>query len=523
MIDKFLSIDFGLLFIKVIFAQRQQDKFKILAYDLKKIPLSEENIPATIDFIHDFLKKNSVSAKNAYLTVSDPHAVIIKHLVLPLLPKNEVLNAIQWQLKDEFNFSWEGVLTYWQSVKEYIEEDGTKKQELMFVCLKDIERYLAVCRQCDLLPLGITSTAFNYANILRYYNKGIKTQAVLDIGSSDSMLCIYIENKLAFLRRLAFSSEKVTQSLTDTLLTTKGPLKLTYEKAEEVKNTFGIPQDETAMLEENLAAIHVFSLIRPLLELLVREIKYSFDYFTLNFKEEAPSILYLTGGGANLKNLDGYLKRELKMEVGTLDFPAGVDTSKVRDLEKDKHQLMNALGAVLTGPESVNLLPLEAKIQRLEPVEKSFLRLFFLTVAAFLLVSHLFVKIQLNNYKKRIQNAQLILAKIAEVKAGIEKLVPLEDIVYEIKKEAVPAGGLLKSLSQILPARAVLNELSLDQKNNTLVLKGVALSRKGIQEPLLAQLVSNLNKSLFFKKAVLVSSKKTQQGEDFQINCELVY
>ena len=523
--DKLLSIDFGQLFIKIAYAQRQDKAVKLIAYDLKKITLSEDNIAQVVGFIRDFLKKNSISTKDTYLTISDPNCVIIKNITLPQLPKNEVLKALEWQLKDELNISWDTSSIQWRLVKEYADEEGANKQEIVLVSLKDIDRHLSISRQCNLLPLGITNTPFNYANILRSDNIDIPVEAILDIGSADSTLCIYSHNKLALIRRLAFSTEKITQSLTDTLLTAKGPVNLSYEEAEQIRDKFGIPQDESIMLEENLAAIHVISLMRPLLEVLVRELKSSFDYFISNHKEESPAVLYLTGGGANLKNLDTYLDKEIKVKISCLPFPPCVDITGVQAqaLEKDKNQLVNALGAILAGPESINFLPPEAKIQRIEPMEKGFLKLVAFAAAAFLGISYCLLNLQIGHYKKRLKSSLSVLQKSGEIKAGVEKIIPLEDIVYEIKKHNVPAEGVLKLLSTALPRNVILDELILDQKSDSLTLRGVVSLDKDRQALSLTKAIETLNASSFFKNATLVSSKKEADIESFEITCELVY
>jgi len=522
---KFISIDFGQLFVKVIYAQKYNKEFRLIAYDLKKAVLNEENIPQIADFITSFLKRNSVSTRNAYLTISDPNCIIIKSTVLPQLPKNEILKALQWQLKEELNINFKDVLLEWRLVKEYTDQDGSNKQEIMVSCLKNIDQYLLISRRCNLTPLGITTTSFNYANILKCSEQDTHIQAILDIGSADSVLSIYSDNKLAFIRRLAFSTEKVTQSLMDALLTSKGPVKLSYEKAEEIRNKFGIPMDESAILEENVAAMHVISLMRPLLELLVRELKASLDYFATNYKEDSPTVLYITGGGANLKNLGKYLNKELNITVSALPFPPCVNaiSAQLQTLDSDKNQLMNALGAILVGPESIDFIPVEVKIQRIEPIEKGFLRLLAFTASVFLIASYYLLNLQISYYKKRLNNSLVILQKMGDVRTAIERVNPLEDIVYEIKKYNVPAEGILKFLSKALPGSIILDELILDQKNNSLILKGVVNLDRNKQVSDLTQTLASLNTSPFFKKAALVSSKAEGEIEAFEINCELVY
>lgn len=526
----FLSIDFGEAFLKVVYMEREDpDNYRLCSYDLKKVLGTPENKRSmSVDFINHFLKTNNIAHKDVYLTISHPEFLVIRRLSLPAVPKEEIWEAAKWQLKEEAHFDLEDAFFDWQSVKEYSDEEGAKKNEIMFILAqkKAIEEYLAIVFACGLNPLGITSGPFNHSYILKYLKEKPPVQAVLDIGYRDTTLSIYQQNKLNFIRRLPFSSDKLTQSLTSTLVSDAGKMELSYEEAEDFKNTFGIPHDESVVLKNNIHASQVISLIRTLLEGLAREIRRSFDYFTANFKESSPPVLYLAGGGANLKNLDRYLTGELNLRVEKLAFPSCVRTQKFNaehQLDKDRYQLLSALGAVLKGQEGINLLPPEIKTKKKEFIRIASLRLTALTIGSIFLLSLFLVKFQVRDYKNRLKIAQAHLAALKDIETLRHKISLRQGLVDKIQKDRVPIEGLLRLISAKVRREIVLEELIFNQSSYSLILKGAVLLSSDVAQPVLTGFMQELEASPFFTEVTLISSRGIGQEQKFEMRCDLAH
>lgn len=524
---RFLSIDFGQVFVRAVYIESLGPRFTLLNYDFKKIPSIVENRGELVNFINNFITKNSILGKELCLTISDSDSIVVKHLILPLIPKNEIPEAIRWQLKGDPSLDSENTILDWQIVKEYTDEEGAKKNGMMCILVKSevIDKYLSVARDCKLMPVRISSCHFNYIDILRYIQGNPPLVAILDIGYKETTLCIYNNNRLNFIRSLAFSFEKLTQSLIETLTEDKGKILLSYEKAEEITNALGIPKDENLILQDNIQAIQVISAIRSLLEGLVKELKRSFDYFSSNLKEKQPSALYLSGGGANLKNLDWYLNKELNINVSKLPLPNCVNVQALDNekLSEDQNLIMSAVGAALSGPGEINLLPQEIRTQKAELIEKVSLRIVAIVLGAIFLFSFLIFKLQVRDYKKRLTNAQIHLQIIQEIKSLKEKIDSRDSLVNEIQKNTVPADGLLKVIAAKLPNNIILDGLLLEQKEHKLILRGVILENENIVESVLANFIEKLEGSSFFTDVTLVFSKKRDRGQEFEIGCDLAH
>jgi hypothetical protein len=275
--------------------------------------------------------------------------------------------------------------------------------------------------------------------------------------------------------------------------------------------------------DSNIKASQLISLMRPLLEGLVRELKRSFDYFASNFKEDSPGVLYLAGGGTQIKNIDWYLHRELSLEVASLPLPpcVSVATVEASQLNRDQEQLISAAGAALGGCRGINLLPAELKSQKIEIIQRIALKDIAIVAAAVFLLLLSFQGFRGYSYKKRLVIARQhlqALGKIKELKQGIDVR---EALVVRTQKERIPADGALKLVSAIIESNMVLNDLMLDQDSNTLVLKGVIFTGEGQGKTALTDFIKKIKTYPFFKEASLVAYRNTDTGEQFEIKCVL--
>ena len=524
---RFLSIDFGQAFIKILYLESKAAGLSLLSHDVKKISFTDQGKPEIINFIKTFIEKNSILEKDAYLNIADPDSILIKHLTLPHLPKQEILGAAKWQLKDIVPDDLESYISSWQIVKEFVDEQGAKKNLLVFALAKKdaVNRHTSLIAESGLSPVSISTDPFNYSNILRHCKETGETQAILDINYKDSAICVYKNTKLQFIRRLPYSTEKIVSSLTGTILSDKGKIDLSEERACEIIEESGIPQDSLALLKDNIKAMQVVSLIRPILEQLVRELGLSFEYYSSNYKEEMPSALYISGEGSGLKNLGDHLSKELNIKVSRIPLPdcLRVQGAQRDRLEKDQGYILSPVGSGLADIHSINLLPKEIRAKRTELLKEGTLRVFFITFTVIFLFLLLFVRIQAKDYQGRLKNANRHLQAIREIKILNKDIEEKEALVAELRAAKIPADGLLRLISSIVPPEVMLDELYLDQTGHKLTIKGTITAKEQIVEKVLTLFMEKMERSPFFIEATLASSVRGQDGQIFEIRGDLAH
>ncbi|MEW6075015.1 MAG: pilus assembly protein PilM [Candidatus Omnitrophota bacterium] len=522
-----VSIDFGKAFIKVALFRPAGQQWLFLDYAFKRIALSGGNGQEVKDFIVNFMKKNGVMRAHAYLTIFDPERVILKYLSLPVLPPAEMQEAIKWQLKKEEPALPVGnIVLDWQLIRESVGQEGVKKSEIMcaFADSEFIRTFLDLTKDCNLIPVRVSSPPFNYANILNVSSGETAVSAVLDIGFYESFLCFYRDKRLSFIRRLSFSSDKLTQALTSVSTAGAPGGDLAYEKAEEIKKTIEIPSEGQGASDGDCLHMRSMSLIRPFLEGLTKELSRSFHYYASTFNTQGPSSLYLTGGGANFKNLTRYLTQELSLPVAVLPLPSFLTAHDMeeRNLRNDQNQIANVAGAVLAGAGAVNLLPAEYVTEKIERVESASLRVVAFAVSSILLLSLFFAQFQIRDYKKRLVQASAYLEGIKDIELLKRRIDERREAIHRLQKGHIPVDGILKLISTTIPNDTRLDGLMLEQAGHVLVLRGAVSAAGEAAEHTISNFIKKLQDSRFVAEARLTFTDREKELQRFEIKCDLV-
>jgi type IV pilus assembly protein PilM len=362
----FLCVDFGESFIKVVCLQNRQGGYTLLGHGLVEFGATQKNEQDVSHFLKQFLENNSIKAKEVAFSVSDPEGVFIRKFDLARMPRAELFKTIKGQLETELSIDPEENVWDFQIIGEYTDSESRKRIKLLCVFVKKdiINKYIQAVAACGLTSLRISTSAFNHEGTLATFADLAQVSAILDIAGTHSDLAIYQNNKLSSVSDLEFSTEKLRAALVGILATQNERIEINMQQAKELLSQHGIPPDPMMILERQIKGEDIILLVRPLLERLVAQLRESF----LKFKAENNLVvnrLYLTGGGANLKNLDVYLAEQLKIKITELPLPKSLNLGKV-DVHKfslEANQLSGVLGlAMVSG--GVNLLPADIKTHK---------------------------------------------------------------------------------------------------------------------------------------------------------------
>jgi type IV pilus assembly protein PilM len=355
----FLCVDFGESFIKVAYLHNHQGAYTLLGYGLMEFGATQKNEQDVSRFLKQLLENNSIRAREVVFSVSDPEGVFIRKLDLAKMPQDELLETVKQQLKEELLIDPEKNGWDFQVIREYIDPEGRKRIKLLCVFVKKdiINKYIQAVTACGLIPRWISTSVFNHGGTLATFSDPAQVCAILDIAGTHSDLAIYQNNKLSYVSDLEFSTEKLRAALVGILATQNERVEINMQQAKELLSQYGIPPDPTMILERGIGGQEIILLVRPLLERLIAQLREAFVKFEA---ENSLGVrrLYITGGGANLKNLDVYLAEQLKMKVSELPLPSSLSLGKV-DVNKfslETNQLAGVLGLGMVSG-GVNLLP----------------------------------------------------------------------------------------------------------------------------------------------------------------------
>jgi len=523
-LGKFFIIAFKQATIEIILVELTSSGMKLLACDAQGLPSENNNSETIVNIIRRFIEQHEISCRDVILSIAESDNVIAQPLMLPVLPKGEILDAAKWKIKEETPFDLNGASLDWCQAREHVDEGGSVCHDYMFVIAEKhtVRQYLSYINQCDLTPISIVVGACNFGHVLKNIKETPKISAVLDIDTYQSNLNVYFENELIFVRRLPISWKRMKQVLSRVIAMEQGSVQLSAKEIEKIKKEFRVPSEQELQNKADTRAAHMMSFLRPHLETLARELKLSFNYFTTNFDLDRPAAFYLTGSGAGLKNLTGYLQKELSIKTKILPVPDGVDMIAVKGTKIRPDWIVNALGAAFGGTATINLLPPEIKMQRMELLHKVSLR-FFSIVFGVIFLSMLFMtQYQIGDYHNRLKNAQMHLTVIQTIKGLKDRLNARKVLMRQIQNEQVPVDGLLKTIAVLTPSEVVLDHLAVDQYDDSLVINGTVLANENVAGAILSGYMQQLEASPFFNEASLISSERDGMNQNFEIKCDLV-
>ena len=226
----------------------------------------------------------------------------------------------------------------------------------------------------------------------------------------------------------------------------------------------------------------------------------------------------LFGGGASLSGIIEFLSKELAIEVKLGDVLEGLnlDAGAVADKGKISYRLGLAVGAALTEGKGINLLPPEIKEETKRTIKRGTLEGIATAIILILALTYIGMRIQLNNFQKRISVAGLELSSLQDQLKKAEE----EILANKILSDEPQWEDIFKEVSNIIPDTIYITNFKMD--NNIITMKGVVGAEGG--EGILADFILTLEKGIF-DNVKLVESKSLGEktGIEFELKCWIDY
>jgi len=501
----FLSIELGKHRFKVLALERTKESLTVL-HDLTLTVLPNEDFKARVtESLRDFIHRFGITDHKVFLTLSDPGVIMLRNTVLPVMASSEIVPALQWHAKEEGLFGDDAVLFNYEIVHEFIGADDAKKWAVTFsiVNKKLLDASMQLLAKLGLEVIQVTAAPLNTAKVLAGLGEPQNATVVLDLGFAGSTLAIYFKGKLLFLRTLSISYARVRSGLNDAVFL--GPKFRTPDAEKEIDQaiaTLQVPQDAQAAGGLDRSAGQFFSLLRPLLETLVREIRYSTNYFTANLRLREPQRCFLTGHATKLRGLSDYLSQELGMAVSKLPWPESVrfseDAGECDAPRRD--QCVSAVAGVLPGGSStVDFIPFEIKCRKAEAYQRSFLRVLTVVVASICLIAFLLMQFRIASLRDHVKIQEKYLSALGRFAEISQKPFVRFQLARMTEEGTIPPDKALRLIGHLIPAGLSLREWKLDSSERIMTFE---LETSGVDEdgnPMVTDFVRRLKETKFFK------------------------
>ncbi|MEW5758385.1 MAG: type IV pilus assembly protein PilM [Candidatus Omnitrophota bacterium] len=322
---KTFGLDIGNHTIKLTSLERISGNISLNSF------IIEKNKSNNFESLKAQIKNFNITKESVNLSVGGPN-VLIRYLTFPKLTNTELKNSLYFEAEKHIPFPISEVY-----LDSFILKDlADKKMLVLVVAAKKalIDEKIKLIQELG-LNLGVIDVdSVCLINAFNFFNREINKEpfALLNIGSQVSNLVIIDNGNPEFTRDLLFGGNIFTQAISD-------KLNLSIEQAEELKCS-----TKEGMEKVNPA-------IEQTMQNFCSEIRASFDYYESQAHFSIKKI-FISGGGANLKGIEGILQNYLGIQVlfwpniDNIELKEGVDREK---FNSNKNSLLISLGLALRG------------------------------------------------------------------------------------------------------------------------------------------------------------------------------
>lgn len=268
---------------------------------------SSEDFSKTKELLINIIKQSKIKTKNCVTSIQDEF-VFSRLIPLPLIPDEEVDEAIHWSLKSLIPTPIEELnVTYISVGSTFIQNDKQYNNWYVVASQKEIiNKYIHLFKTAGLNLLAIETEALAIARLVGKVisqDENENDTIILDIGKMHTNLLITRKGGVLFSQALASGGDVMTKVL-------MADYGLSVEEAEKYKNNYG--------LIENLGEGKVAKSIQPVADVFVGEIMRLTSYYTEKRLGKHIGKVILTGGGSLLPGFVDYIKQKTAIETDLL-------------------------------------------------------------------------------------------------------------------------------------------------------------------------------------------------------------
>lgn len=328
-----LGIDIGSSTIKIIQLKGSTHKYSLVHEGIISIPEAETDINLAekrnllVKELKNYIIKNRLTGKNAVTSVSGS-SVIVRYVKLPKTTKEDLSKNIFFEAEPYIPFDIREVNLGFYILGDTIEE-GERKTEVVIVAAKKdlVQTKMNILIEAGLQPTVVDVDAFALESSYEITAEKPITETVIfvNIGANVTNMSILENGVSKVVRDIFISGNSLTKAL-------QKNLQCNFKTAEELKCKYGIlvtaEQKEKALTTDSQEALQVSNIITPILRDLLNEVHRSVDFYYSQKGEQAViNKVILSGGSANLLNIDKYFSQELKLPTEIANPLAKVDNA----------------------------------------------------------------------------------------------------------------------------------------------------------------------------------------------------
>lgn len=304
-----IGLDIGTSSVKIVELEKSRD-IKVNRFGIFPLPEGALNGGVVKDVsevgkvIRDVYQTLKIKQRKGVVAIAG-QSVIVRHLKMPKMSKEELANALHWEAERYIPFSIDEVNMDFDIIGEF--EDSI---EVMLVCAHNdiVYSHLRALDEAGVRPLSMDIQPFALMRAVGLENSKSETNvALLDIGAGTADLTIVKGGIPRFTRIVPVAGNNLTNNISN-------QLGISFDEAESAKIRYGDAFFNFEGSHDSME-VNVNYALQISLKELVMELRRSFDYYRLQQRNEEIRELVVSGGGSKLKNLIPFLEQELDISV----------------------------------------------------------------------------------------------------------------------------------------------------------------------------------------------------------------
>ncbi len=250
--------------------------------------------------------------RTKHVIVSLPEEKSFSQLIqMPAMSQEELASAVPFEAENYIPISLEKVYLDFETVEPVVSGQSHISVLLNGIPKVIVDAYVDCLKKAGLIPCILEVEGQSIARALIKKGEGRFPVAIIDFGVSNTSLVIYSRNHIHFTCSIPISSNQLTQAIASTL-------KLSVADAEQLKIKQGLNKTarEKSIVEKAVSPI-LSDLAAQIKKYLIFYQEHTVPGHSLTEGGEQSRIekIILCGGGANLKKLPLFLRKELKITV----------------------------------------------------------------------------------------------------------------------------------------------------------------------------------------------------------------
>ena len=307
-----VGLDIGSSAVKAVELRRNGDNLSLAAAGMEPLP-HESVIDGAIvdaggvsDAIRRLWGRLNVKTKEVAVSLSGP-AVIVKKIVLPAMPEEELRSTIQWEARQHIPFDISDVYLDHQVMEEPAGEAGSGQVDVLLVAAKKdkVQDYTAAVKQAGCLPVVMDVDAFALQNAYEL-SLGVQPREIhvlVNAGASSINLNVVQGHHSVFTRDVAIGGDAYSEAL-------QRELNLRFEDADRLKQGL----DVSGVTDDDAEPV-----MRAVTQNVLQEVSKTLDFFRATAAADHFDGFVLSGGTSRIDGIAEALADRFETEVRPFD------------------------------------------------------------------------------------------------------------------------------------------------------------------------------------------------------------